>query len=165
MNKKYILLLIILVVTLFGLWYINTRGDLEKTEVTETSRVQVEEKTETTQKPVTTSPIKTIQTSSSATTSVPEKGVVVVTYTSKGFNPFIAEVKLGDSVRFVNERGDRALWVASTHPEGTAEFFAGFSGSRSLKRGESFIIPFTKVGAWSYKNINDAGHQGVILVK
>ncbi|MFM2357541.1 MAG: Copper binding protein plastocyanin/azurin family, partial [Candidatus Parcubacteria bacterium] len=86
-------------------------------------------------------------------------------YTSKGFTPFIIEVSLGESVRFINSRSDRALWVTSTHPAGAAEYYAGFSGSKSLARGESFTVPFTKVGAWSYKNLNDGSHQGVILVK
>jgi len=93
-----------------------------------------------------------------------ENGVTVVSYSTKGFAPFIVEVKVGETVRFTNNRNDKALRVVSTGPENSDLFYSGFSAAASIARGESFELPFTKVGAWSYTNLNDDNHQGVVIV-
>lgn len=162
MKKKTIYpAFIILILAVLGLVYLNSKKDSPYTNIPQAS-VSLDTKDVASTKTVTQPSTKTSSTSS-ANRDV--DGVVLVSYTGKGFVPFITEVDLGESVRFVNNRTDRALWVVSTHPEGTKEFYPGFSGSKSFKKGESFTVPFTKVGAWSYKNLNDASHQGVILVR
>ncbi|MFM2357542.1 MAG: hypothetical protein RJA61_279 [Candidatus Parcubacteria bacterium] len=91
-------------------------------------------------------------------------GITVISYTAKGFTPFIVEVQVGETVRFVNNRSDKALRVVSTSPDNSDLFYPGFSAASSIAKGETFELPFTKVGAWSFTNLNDDSQQGVIIV-
>lgn len=93
-----------------------------------------------------------------------QDGVTVVSYTSKGFAPFVTEITVGETVRFTNNRSDKALRVVSTSPEDSDLYYPGFSASKSIAKGQSFDLPFTKAGAWSYTNLNDDTQQGVIIV-
>lgn len=95
---------------------------------------------------------------------IAQGGVTVVSYTSKGFAPFVTEITVGETVRFTNNRSDKALRIVSTSPENSDLFYPGFSSSKSIAKGQSFDLPFTKVGAWSYTNLNDDTQQGVIIV-
>ena len=163
MNKKISISFIVVCIGALIFFYFNAVEVPIKDVVEKTPPVVIDivPKETTVTKPATTKPAA----STPVVTDRDTDGVRLVTYTSKGFTPFIIEVSLGESVRFVNNRNDRALWVTSTHPQGANEYYPGFSGAKSLSKGESFTVPFTKAGAWSYKNLNDASHQGVILVK
>lgn len=91
-------------------------------------------------------------------------GVTTVTYTSKGFSPFIVEVEAGEQVKFVNE-SDSALWpTANGHPTATDQFYPSFDAGKSLKKGESYSFVFNDKGVWGYKNLNNENHLGTIVV-
>lgn len=159
--KKLTPAFIILAVVVLGLLYLNSNRAKNLENVPQASVVLNQKDTQSSKSGTQTSS----DTKTTSTVGGETDNFVVVNYTSKGFAPFITEIHLGDTVKFINSRSDRALWVVSVHSEGTQEYYPGFSGSKSLDKGESFILPFTKAGAWSYKNLNDASHQGVILVR
>lgn len=161
--KKITLPVIILIIVVLGLLYLNSNRAKNLDNVPQAS-VSVDAKNQD-KSLKQTSPKTSISSTGSDVLSNPDEDLITVSYTSKGFSPFITEITLGQSVKFVNNRSDRALWIVSVHPKGTQEFYPGFSGSRSLSKGESFVLPFTKAGAWSFNNLNDASHQGVILVR
>jgi len=63
--------------------------------------------------------------------------ITTVRYTNSGFVPFITEVRLGESVRFVNE-SSKALRVTSEgHPTAVEQHYPGFNASKSIGRGGS----------------------------
>ncbi len=88
----------------------------------------------------------------------------VVRYTSKGFVPFVLEIKKGESVEFLNE-SDKAMVIRS-HDNKPENFYPGFSQeSGPLGKGGKFYFAFTRTGAWSYYNLNGNKEEGVIIVK
>ncbi|MES2953075.1 MAG: hypothetical protein V4674_00760 [Patescibacteria group bacterium] len=115
--------------------------------------------------PVTaTAPKKPLLQSSYSKTGRDAKGVVTVTYTDKGFTPFLVEVKLGESVKFVNG-SSRALWVTSYgHPTAKDQFYPGFDTGKSIAKGQSWTFNFGMKGAWGYKNLNNERDLGAVVV-
>ncbi len=148
--KNLILLIVAILLVVWGISYFNKEdvADVD-TNTNATSTVST--------KPINYSSIQ-------PSLRAAQNGVTVVSYTVKGFAPFIVEVKVGEVVRFVNNRSDKALWVTSTQPENSDLFYVGFGASKSIAKGASFELPFTTVGAWSYTNLNDDNHQGVVIV-
>jgi len=91
-------------------------------------------------------------------------GTTVVTYSDKGFSPFIVEIEAGESIKFVNESND-ALWLtANGHPTAADQFYPEFDSGKSLKRDESYSFVFNNKGVWGYKNLNNEEHLGTIVV-
>lgn len=102
----------------------------------------------------------------------------LVTYTDGGFSPASTEVKVGDTVRFVNN-SSRGLWVgADDHPthteyDGTATKEHCVDGSavggsfdmcRQGAPGEFWEFTFTKAGTFHFHNHAQAAHGGAIVV-
>ncbi len=98
-------------------------------------------------------------------------------YTNKGFTPETLEIKLGDTVSWVN-RSDKPMWVASDqHP--SHQDLPGFDqkGIESQNTGLKFIpsanahhggvyqYTFTKSGSWKYHNHLVPADKGIIIVR
>lgn len=102
----------------------------------------------------------------------------LVTYTDGGFSPATTNVKVGDTVRFVNN-SSRGMWVgADDHPthtkyDGTSTrehcdngrtTGGSFDMCRQGVPGEFWEFTFTKAGSFAYHNHAQASHGGTIIV-
>ena len=86
-----------------------------------------------------------------------------VFYMDKGFSPSSLEIKVGETVQFVNNSSG-GMWVASgPHPDHTA--YPEFDPKRNIPSGEIYEFTFTKIGEWKYHNHTKAGMYGAIIVK
>lgn len=87
----------------------------------------------------------------------------IVKYTDTGFNPSSLEIKIGQTVRFVNQ-SSHGMWVGSgPHPTHTA--YPEFDMKRNIPIGEIYEFTFTKIGEWKYHNHTKAGMYGTVIVK
>lgn len=87
----------------------------------------------------------------------------IVNYTNAGFNPSSLEIKVGQTVQFVNQSGG-GMWVASgPHPSHTG--YPEFDPKRNIPSGEIYEFTFTKIGEWKYHNHTKSGMYGTIIVK
>lgn len=104
--------------------------------------------------------------------------VALISYTNDGFSPANTNIKVGDTVRFVNN-ADGGMWVgADEHPthtsyDGTAtrEHCANgaatggaFDMCRQAAPGEFWEFTFTKAGTFDFHNHARANHGGSIVV-
>ncbi|HYE23491.1 MAG TPA: hypothetical protein VEA92_03575 [Candidatus Paceibacterota bacterium] len=102
----------------------------------------------------------------------------LVTYTDGGFSPATTQVRVGDTVRFVNN-SSRGMWVGvdehPTHTEydgtSTREHCADgaatgdvFDMCRQGVPGEFWEFTFTKAGSFDFHNHAQASHGGTIVV-
>lgn len=87
----------------------------------------------------------------------------IVNYTDTGFNPSSLEIKIGQTVRFVNQ-SSHGMWVGSgPHPTHTA--YPEFDTKKNIPIGEVYEFTFTKIGAWKYHNHTKSGMYGTVIVK
>jgi len=100
---------------------------------------------------------------------------VTVTHTAGGFSPSVVTIRVGDTVRFVNESGG-SLWVASAqHPTHTV--YAGTSLAEhcgnaadndafdQCSTGNDYSFTFGKAGEWKYHNHVNASQTGTVVVQ
>ena len=100
----------------------------------------------------------------------------VIEITSTGFNPATLEVKLGDTVTFVN-KDNQAHWPASAmHPThtvypgsdiekcGTADDNNIFDSCKGIRQSEEYKFTFNEKGSWGYHDHLAAGLRGKIIV-
>jgi plastocyanin len=97
-------------------------------------------------------------------TSGIQVGLRRVTYTDAGFSPSLIELTAGQEIEFVN-RSSGGLWVTTKqHPTAGDQGYEAFDSGRTLKQGEKFVFSFTRPGTWGYKNLNNDGHIGAVVV-
>jgi len=93
---------------------------------------------------------------------VPSEPLTIFYTTENGFVPGVMNVKVGDTVTFVNQ-SDAGMWVASNpHPKHTG--LSGFDEKAESKNGESYKYTFTKTGEFSYHNHVNPTKVGIIVV-
>ena len=100
----------------------------------------------------------------------------VVAYTNGGFNPRIIEVRMGESVTWINE-SSRNMWVASAiHP--THKVYDGtslrkhcndagvtpFDACESMSSGAEWSFNFDQLGEWGYHDHVNAFRTGKVVV-
>lgn len=110
--------------------------------------------------------------------ATPSENSPIVTYTDGGFSPSTLSIKVGDTVRFVNNAGS-GMWVASdehpTHTEfdgsstrehcvNNAATGGAFDACHQVAPGDSYEFTFTKAGTFSFHNHARANHGGTITV-
>lgn len=89
--------------------------------------------------------------------------VVTVEYTDAGFAPATVNVKVGDTVKFVN-KSSSPFWPASDpHPIHTG--LAGFDAKAQVAVGESFSFKFTKTGSFGFHNHLKPTAKGKVVVE
>lgn len=87
----------------------------------------------------------------------------IVTYTDTGFNPSSLEIKVGQTVRFMNQ-SSHGMWVGSgPHPTHTA--YPEFDAKKNIPNGEVYEFTFDKIGEWGYHNHKKENATGKIIVK
>lgn len=110
--------------------------------------------------------VTTTTTPSASDSMVPKSEVkaeeTVVKMTSTGFSPSKVMVKVGTSVKFVND--DTAEhWPASAfHP--THQVLPGFDSLSGVKPGESYSYTFEKVGIWKFHDHLNPSMSGSVEV-
>src|SRR3989344_1780204 len=88
---------------------------------------------------------------------------VQVNYTDTGFMPPALQIKIGQTVRFLNDSSS-GMWVASgPHPTHTG--YPGFDEGQIVFRGSIYEFTFDKLGTWSYHNHINETKMGTIIVK
>ncbi|KND50350.1 MAG: hypothetical protein AB202_01695 [Parcubacteria bacterium C7867-007] len=113
-----------------------------------------------------------------APSSVNTSGGATVSYTDAGFSPKTINVKVGDTVKFVNNSANR-MWVgADEHPTHT-----GYDGTSTQEHcsdgkatggtfdqcsggpaGTTYSFTFTKAGSFDYHNHARASDAGTVVV-
>lgn len=161
MNKNLAIAVVVLVAVL-GIWFMSNRQPAENMPADTT--VPTESMGDAASPAAATPLKKPVLQPSYSRTARDTKGVTTVTYSDKGFSPFLVEVKLGETVRFVNT-SSRALWVTSyAHPTAKDQYYPGFDTGKSLPKGASWSFNFTQKGAWGYKNLNYERDLGAVVV-
>ncbi len=158
MNNSTIVWIVIVVLVVLGLgWYVMAQNS--STDVTPSEQ--------------------TADTTGSQNTNVPASPppqTVSVTYTDQGFTPASVNLKVGDTVTFVNQ-STKKMWVASnqhpTHTEydgtsRTTHCVAGYTGPKPFDEcatGDSYSFTFTQVGTTEYHNHINATDIGTVVVQ
>jgi len=98
---------------------------------------------------------------------------VLVSYTGRGFEPAIAKIKKGQTVRFTNNTVND-LWVASAGTAGGNVYPAGsgnecgqsaFDSCAVIAPGAFWEFTFTQQGTWGYQNNRDTKMAGIVRVQ
>ncbi len=100
-----------------------------------------------------------------ASQDVTASNAVLVTYTDTGFIPRVLKVPRGASIRFINTSGKALKLAPQIDAAYNVTTYQGFAASKSVKKGESFETSVTLPGVWGYKNANDPGLVGVVIVE
>ncbi len=94
----------------------------------------------------------------------------VVEITSLGFSPQTINIKVGETVTFVNN-DNKLHWPASnihpTHteyPEGGGCLGSKFDACGGLKQGERFSFTFNQKGVWAYHDHLNSELAGIVVV-
>lgn len=95
----------------------------------------------------------------------------VITYTDSGFSPGTITIKIGESVKFVNN-SSQSVWPASAvHPTHRIYPTIGgcigstFDACRGLQPEESWSFTFEIKGTWKYHNHLNATQFGTVVVE
>lgn len=162
--------IIILIVIIGGVWLLlSSKGSAPAT--TGGNGNEIATTTENTGNVATTTTATTTAATGGITST---KAMTVITLTDKGFSPQSAEIKTGDTVKWVNET-NAEMWVASAkHP--THTIYAGTSLKEhcpdsagvaldQCKVGNEYTFTFAKTGSWGYHNHKNASQTGMVVVK
>lgn len=168
MKKSTYGAVLVVVLALLGIWYWGrTTTDYPTTDVQTNTQTDAVTPTDTTTgtDTSTTAPAATATKTPAPAVVKADKNIIIVTYTDKGFSPFISEIHVGQAVRFVNQSA-QALWVTG-YDHNTASHlqdYPEFDEGKSISRGQTFTFNFIKKGTWGYKNLNKPEHLGAVAV-
>ncbi|MDP2648045.1 MAG: hypothetical protein Q8P35_02290 [Candidatus Yanofskybacteria bacterium] len=153
MNKILILLVIALAVVA-GFFVIRNENANDITEATPTPTASMQI---TATMPPSVSP-------TANPTSSPSSGLHTVRLTAQGAMPSQLAIKVGDTVRFVNE--DSAPHWPASGPHPTHTTCPGFDAKKSLTQGESYSFKFTVAKTCPFHDHLDVGdaNKGSIIV-
>lgn len=155
MNKKYIILAIAVLVVLYASSLLFKDSALAP-NAQDAKKLDVATTTSST----TTAPKPAVKKTTAP--AVPKVSAYTVSYTDAGFNPGVIEVKLGSTIKFVNN-SSRELSVGSTDIGGFGVTLLNQKGS--IGRGGTFSVTFTGTGTWHYMNRLYQRDGGNIIVK
>lgn len=160
MNKKYIIAALVVVLALYGAFWMGKRAAIAP-EGQGSIPNGLEQATTTA--PTTT--VKVIKTTAPKTTSAPamtKDGAYIVSYTDRGFVPATIPIAKGKSVHFVNN-SNKAMSVTSSNTE--VQMYSELNQGKVVGRGGVYDFTFLYVGTWNYHNRNNPQDKGVIMVK
>lgn len=165
MNKKYLIIVIIVVLAIYGAFLWGKRSPVG-TEVNEAPQGENHEQATTaTTTPVVT-PVKKTTTTPTApkmtSVTILKDGSYLVSYTDRGFIPATLEIKTGKSVHFVNN-SNKAMSLTTTEPN--SQIYGEFNQGKTVGKGGVYDFTFLNAGSWSYMNRNNQGDRGVVMVK
>jgi plastocyanin len=86
-----------------------------------------------------------------------------VVYKDGTFSPARVEVKVGESVRFLNG-STRPVWpAANIHP--THQTYPGFDPKKPVAPGDSWVFTFDRAGYWRYHNHLNSEQVGLVVAQ
>lgn len=147
MQKQVWIVLAVIVLLIAGFLVYNTT----KTQTTPT-----------TEPSVTSAIPTTIQEQTGTSAAMPETSMTI-TYTDSGFSPKSITVKLGDTVKFMNN-SSKMMWVASA-PHPTHTNYPAFDAKKGSAAGESYSFTFDKAGTHNYHNHLNPTDFGTVVVE
>ncbi|OHA22597.1 MAG: hypothetical protein A3H57_01975 [Candidatus Taylorbacteria bacterium RIFCSPLOWO2_02_FULL_43_11] len=168
MSKKTILIILVVVAAIAVLFYWSDGSNPidsifeNATSTTPSSKSNETGTTKTTSQPSTktTYPAKTQTpvTNTNPGNVTPALPRAQINFTDAGFTPISMQVKLGQTIRFMN-LGGKLMWIVpdSNYPE--------FAQANPVSRGEYWDFTFNKAGTWRYHNKEDASKTGTISVQ
>lgn len=161
MNRNTVLLIVVIVLAVFGFWYLS-----QSPQVDVDTDMQSDQQEEM---------MDTDQTSEEDSDEVAEEATV--TYTDDGFSPREVTISQGGTVTFVNESGSD-FWPASAmHPTHTvypgsdielcvtAQADTLFDACGAVSTGGVYEFTFTEEGEWGYHDHLNASHFGKVVVE
>lgn len=158
LNSKNLSIIGVIVVLIMAYYWWGKGSDMPTDSSISNSSGDVVKETSTSK------PSGTTQTKSTVTNSaIAKDGAYVINYKPAGFSPSMIEVPPGKSVRFVNNSG-KAMRIGSTDSTNNPIYNA-FNQSKTVGQGGVYEYTFTDKGNYSYRNINNPGDQGVVIVK
>ena len=155
MNKKYIIFIIALLVIGYASSLLVKKNTLAP-DAQDAKKIEVATTTTSTA----TTPRSAVK--KTTVPATPKVGAYTISYTDTGFNPEVTEVKIGSTIKFVNN-SSRELSVASTDIGGFGVTLLNQKGS--IVRGGTFSVTFAGTGTWRYMNRLYQGDKGSIVVK
>lgn len=164
MIKKYILATVaILLAVWVGFFFGNKSANAPESPV----NGEVEQVATTTPAVQQVPAQKTITTTVApkTTTSMPaiaKDGSYLVYYTNKGFSPSPLTIKVGKSVRFVNN-SSKAMSLTSTSVDSQAQ--SEFNQEKTVGQGGVYDFTFMSAGTWGYMNRNNKADLGTVIVQ
>ena len=97
-----------------------------------------------------------------ATVEEPQPRMHTIRYTDSGYAPSSVDVRVGDTVTFINESSDTAWTASNPHPSHTN--YTAFDEKEAGAPETSYAFTFTQLGSWRYHNHLNPGHTGTVVV-
>jgi plastocyanin len=87
-----------------------------------------------------------------------------ISYSNTCFDPANRTIKLGDTIKFIDNSKTRSMWPASNdHPSHLV--YPEFDPKKSIAPGDSWSFTFNKKGVWGYHDHLKSNCTGVITVQ
>ena len=165
------ILWVLAVIIIAGGWYLFTANPKETSESAEGVTEQAEPVSENVQE----SAAGQANDAAAGAVNTPVAAKVpdaVITYTDAGFAPSSVAIKKGQTVRWVNNSGEK-MWPASAvhpshsvYPQKSATDCLGssFDTCKGLSQGESWDFTFDYAGEWKFHNHLKASQTGAVNV-
>jgi plastocyanin len=158
-NKNIIITVVVVIVVILGAKFLFSKKTADS-PITNTGLPDQTQNLET----QTTAGAGTNTTKPKVVTPAPAPApTVTVTYSDSGFSPNPIIIKVGDTVKFVNQSSGK-MWVASNpHPIHTD--YPGFDERTAVSNGGSYQFTFYRLGRFEYHNHMSPVYVGVIRVE
>lgn len=157
MKSKFFIFVIIIII-IVGIYFVAKKPSVQAPTTQEQAQTQSQSANSENSSASSQEVIDSAQSSSAEKISK-----AVINYTDKGFSPSPLQIKVGQTVQFVNKSAS-GMWVASgQHPTHTD--YPGFDAKKAAPNGGIYEFTFTKVGAWKYHNHLNPTKSGLIIVK
>ena len=109
-----------------------------------------------------TSTERSASTSPGSTGTTTTAKTVTISYDGSKFSPATVNIKVGDTVKFVNQ-SSLAMWVGSD-PHPSHSDLPGFDSKASVGKGASYSYKFTTAGTFGYHNHLYPNQEGTVVV-
>ncbi len=162
MKNKLFIAIIIIIIIIIGMYLVFKNPSVQVPTVQEQAQTQ-SSSTKNITSQMKEMPGKEITAGSESSSSAKKISKYIVNYTNNGFSPPSLQIKVGQTVQFVNKSGF-GMWVASG-PHPTHTDYPGFDEKRTVSNGGMYEFTFTKVGVWGYHNHVNPSKSGSIIVK
>ncbi len=142
----------------------NNNSDASGTESADAADTTTTETTPPADQPSPETPSVPSGGSTGSTGSTSTAKTYEISYTNTCFDPANRTIKLGDTIKFIDNSKTRSMWPASNnHPSHL--LYPEFDPKKSIAPGGSWSFTFNKVGAWGYHDHLKSNCTGIITVQ
>lgn len=107
--------------------------------------------------------VKISPTVSTTPTLTSKNQIVTIVFANNTANPLNAKIRVGDTVRFVNNDNEQRWPASGLHP--THQICQGFDSLRGLNKGESYSFTFNEVKTCPWHNHLNPSIGGQVVVQ